>query len=239
VLSGLELVYYDFADLFLTATHKQVAHYDSNLDVTAHDSHKNIFSGSGNPATPWKVVDNSSAHIELGLDVAYRQGDSIHSSFTDATGATHYTVPDGPQVADPAHNVPSSNAGRAAWKVDFSVDSALGGGTQKLDHFDFKLFLDIDPTTGVNFKELHLARDNAAPDHFVWLDTANHVVIGDGAGNPAHPEQLDQNTMNLAFGYWGGAAANPTNSHYDVLLTAEDHTSHLPLAVNHIVLDVV
>src|SRR3954469_8510918 len=61
VLSGLELVYYDFADLFLTATHKQVVHYDSNLDATAHDSHNNIFSGSGSPATPWKVVDNNSA----------------------------------------------------------------------------------------------------------------------------------------------------------------------------------
>src|SRR4051812_38512817 len=125
-LSTLQLVYYDINDLLLAVTHKESKHVDANLDATAHDSSNNMFSGSGNPASGWKVVDNASSGIELGLDVAYRQGDTIHSASTDFTGATHYNVPAGQQVIDPAHNVPFDNANRAAWKVDFSVDSALG-----------------------------------------------------------------------------------------------------------------
>jgi hypothetical protein len=239
--STLKLIYYDFADIYLTATHKQTVHVDANLDATAHNSSNNMFSGSGNPAFPWKVVDNTSAGIELGFGVAYRQGDSVTSSFTDATGATHYNVPDGQQVVDPAHNVTSSNPNRAAWKVDFSVDTALGGSTKTLDQFDFKMLLDIDPTSGVNFKELHLVNSNGATlNGYVWVDANNVPVIGDSAGNPAHPGQLDQNSMNLDFGFWGGAGApNAAGSHFDVFLIAEDENTHQPLAVNHIVLDVI
>jgi hypothetical protein len=238
-ISTAKLFYYDANDLFLSFTHQQSVHIDAQLDPTGRDSGGHLFTGSGNNSTPMKVVDNNHADVELALGVAYRTGDSIHSSFTDFTGATHYNVPAGQQVLDPAHNVSSNASNRAAWKVDFSVDSALDGSTKHLDQFDFKMLLDTDPTGGVNFKELHLAASATAPDGYVWLDSHGVAVIDDGKGNPAHPGQVNQNSMNLDFGYWGGATApNAIGSHFDVILTAENHSTHQVLAVDHIVLDV-
>lgn len=239
--STTKLLYYDLADVVLTGTHQQTIDPHGNLEPNAHDAHNDMFSGTGNTAADWKIVDNAKAGVELGLHVGYRQGDSITAGATDVTGATHYTVPDGQQITDPAHDVPGDNPNRAAWKVDFSVDSSLGGSTKALDKFDFKLLLDTDPTSGVNFKELHLVNTHGAtPDGYAWVDANGNPVIGDGAGNPAHPGQIDQNSMNLDFGYWGGTgAANAPGSQYDVILTAENHNSHQVVAVDHIVLDVV
>src|SRR5829696_9049455 len=86
-----------------------------------------MFFGDGNLPTNYNISVDDKTDIELGLKIHYRQGDDITPISVDSDGTAHYVVPDGPQVVDPAHNVSTARADRAAWSFDFSVNTGLDG----------------------------------------------------------------------------------------------------------------
>lgn len=168
------------------------------LDPGATDEHGHMLVGSGIPSTSFNVQHNTLADIEGAININYRQGDVISAYSVDNHGVLDFYVPTGSQVADPAHGVPSANANRAAWNVNFSVD-ALGGHT--LDEYDVHLKFDLDPSAAVNYLDLHLVPlptgVNSSESGYMWVNFATgQPAIADGGGILDH---VDQNSFNFAF----------------------------------------
>jgi hypothetical protein len=175
---------------------------DATVADNATDGSGHILSGSGNPADGWEIQNNHD--FQLATDVHYRQGDTVQPSAVSDDGALIYNMPAGPQVADPAHNVPGANANRAATSFDFSFDTGVGTGPhQTIQQFlasggQFIFKIDLDPGQQNDPLTLHAVYDpttNTGGSHVVWEDAHNHVVIGDDAGN----DYVTQNSQNYAF----------------------------------------
>ncbi len=175
---------------------------NATLDVTATDGHGHTLNGSGNPAAGWEIQTQGA--FQLAADVHYRQGDTVQPTAVTDDGVLVYTMPAGAQVADPAHGVPSANAGRAATSFDYSFDTGVGAGShQTIQQFlasggDFLFKIDLDPGTNDNPLALHAVYDasiNTGGSHVVWEDAHNNVVIADDGGNA----YVTQNSQNYAF----------------------------------------
>lgn len=174
---------------------------DATLDPTAQDGGF-MYAGSGNTVGGF-LIQERPGYIEGALKVKYRQGQDFDPNVVGPDGVPHYSVPSGPQVVDPAHGVPVANVNRAAWSVDFSVNSGIDGSSttlaQLLGKNSVTLKLDIDPTDKVNYFELTLKKApvgyTASESGYVWVDKFGNIVIGDDGGNA----QVTQNSFNYAF----------------------------------------
>jgi hypothetical protein len=133
----------------------------------------------------------------------------------DSDGTAHYVVPDGAQVIDPAHGVPSANPARAAWNFDFSVNT---GANNTLDNFDFRITIKSGDGEVGTFDLRHLGSGNTP-----WLNASNTAGFADEDGTNSH---LSQNSVNLGFGFLTsifGADAMNAGETYDITLQAFDH----------------
>jgi hypothetical protein len=175
---------------------------NSTLDVTATDGNGHTLNGGGNSASGWEIQTQGA--IQLAADVHYRQGDTVQPVAVDHDGTLIYHMPAGAQVADPAHNVPGANAGRAATSFDYSFDTGVGPGAhQTIQQFlasggQFLFNIDLDPGTGNDPLQLHAVYDpvhNTGGSHVVWVDSHNQIVIADDGGNAF----VTQNSQNYAF----------------------------------------
>ena len=175
---------------------------NTTLDITATDGHGHTLNGSGNPAAGWEVQNHGA--FQLGMDVHYRQGDTVQPVAVNDDGVLIYNMPAGPQVVDLAHGVSTANAGRAATSFDFSFDTGVGPGThQTIQQFladggQFVFKIDLDPTQHNDPLTLHAVYDpvhNTGGSHVVWEDAHNNIVIADDGGN----QYVTQNSQNLAF----------------------------------------
>jgi len=206
----------------------QIKHDNSfgTLSASSYDDHgtpdpsdDEIYVGDGNRPTNYNIAVDQKTGIELGLKIHYRQGDDIIPTSIDADGTAHYTVPDGTQVTDPAHNVPVDNATKAAWSFDFSVNTGLNGSTKTLDAFDFRIII----TSGDGEQGVFDLR-HVAPGNTPWLNSTNTAGFSDddGTTNP----QLSQNSVNLGFNFLKaifGTDALDAGETYDIKLQAFDH----------------
>jgi len=190
--------------------------YDNNGTATTADDE--MFFGDGNKPTNYNISVDDKTDIELGLKVHYRQGDDITPTSVDSDGTAHYKVPAGTQVVDPAHDVPSARADRAAWSFDFSVNTGLDGSTKTLSDFDFRIIIKSGDGEQDTFDLQHVA-----PGNTPWLNTAHTGGFEDEDGsNP----QLSQNSVNLGFNFFTstfGADALNAGESYDITLQAFDH----------------
>jgi hypothetical protein len=215
---------------------KHDSHKIGTLDTSSYDTNgtpstadDEMYFGDGNRPTNYNISVDEKTNIELGLKIHYRQGDDIAATSVDSDGTANYVVPDGTQVVDPAHNVSSANATRAAWNFDFSVNTGLDGSTQTLDDFDFRIIITSgDGETGV-FDLNHLA-----PGNTPWGTLAGGFADEDGS-NP----QLSQNSVNLGFGFFAsifGADRLDAGESYDITLQAFDNGKIVAQVQDHVLL---
>ena len=183
---------FDSSPVYLNAT----------LDITATNGNGYTLNGSGNPASGWEI--ETVGAFQLGTDVHYRQGATVQPVAVTERGFLIYEMPAGVQVADPAHGVPSANAGRAAASFDFSFDTGVGSGAhQTIQQFlatggQFIYKIDLNPGQGNDPLVLHAVYDpihNTGGSHIVWEDAHNNIVIADDAGT----DYVTQNSQNYAF----------------------------------------
>jgi hypothetical protein len=171
-----------------------------NLDANATDGHGHVLFGTGNPSTNWEIQTNQ--NFQLGTNVHYRTGDQIMPEANDH-GTLVYDAPAGPQVVDPAHDVSAANPNRGATSFDYSFSTGHGTNPETIQSFlahggEMLINIDLDPTAGTNFLELHAVYDptkNAGGSHVVWEDKSGNVAFGDDGGN----QFVTQNSENLAF----------------------------------------
>jgi len=214
-------------------------------DNTAIDTFSpgNLWVGSGIPATNMILRENPWAHIELAIKAMYRQGDDIPPTLVDSDGIIHVEVPAGHQVADPAHNVPSTATNRAAWNFTYSYNVGLDGNPLDLDDYDAWLIVDTAPSTDTDYLVLRLARIAATPPSapgepdpsgFGWKLGAS-TPIGDDEGTA----QVTQNSQNYAFGYNPAyALADFPPGQFDVVMRIA--RKHGPILNQlHVIFDVV
>lgn len=215
-----------------------VTHFsDHTLDASSYDTHgtatttdDEMYFGDGNLPTHYNVADLNDQKIELGLKNHYRTGDDITPTSVDGDGTAHYVIPDGTQVADPAHNVSGAAPNRSAWSLDFVVNTGLDGSAATLSDYTFKMVItqngtnthvfDLDPTT------------------HVWHDEANPSIAFGGDDFSPHgasaqvQSQISENSINLGFGPFAAAfgplaTSTAAGTTYDVTLQAYDHQNHL------------
>jgi hypothetical protein len=194
-----------------------------------------MYYGNGNSPNNFHIEQNNTLGIQLDLKEHYRTGNDIAASSVDADGTAHFIVPDGLQVADPAHGVGSADAARGAWNFDFVVATGLNGQNTDLSSFTFKLAITQNGTN------THIFDLN--PTAHVWVDEANPTV-GFGGDDFKHPAttatqaHVAENSVNMAFvtGAFGNlATSTAAGTTYDIKLEAFDHT-HLVAMVHDSVL---
>jgi hypothetical protein len=201
---------YPFDQFFFDFDHFRHHHHDhlpptlldATLDASATDGNGHTLNGTGNPIDGWEIQNQGA--FQLAADVHYRQGNTVQPVAATDDGLLVYSMPAGPQVADPAHGVPTANANRAATSFDWSFDTGVGPGThQTIQQFlasggEFIVKIDLDPSQHNNPLTLHAVYDptiNTGGSHVVWEDSHNSVVIADDGGNA----YVTQNSQNYAF----------------------------------------
>jgi hypothetical protein len=180
---------------------------DQRVHPTAQDSCTSgfIWQGAGNPDTTFQRKRNLDAGMELAIKAIIRSGPDIRSTYVDGNGLVHIEVPTGTQIGNP---------NRAAWNFTYSYDVALKPSNPNLDHYDGRLWIDLDPSKKTRYLKLKLATGGPVqpvpcgePDlnGYQWK-SGNTVVIPDDEGTP----KVTQNSQNYAFYI---AAIGDTDSH--------------------------
>lgn len=115
--------------------------------------------GASNLITNFTIARHEGEGIELGLKAKMRSnGDYDGTPADTGTDAVMvYQVDTGETTIAP---IPSWGA--AKWSFDFSVATGLNGVEANLDDYDFSIFVDVDPTIDVDFKEFKLAKTDAS-----------------------------------------------------------------------------
>jgi len=196
-----------------------------------------MYFGSGNSDQNYHLQENKSLGIELGLKEHFRTGDDIlHDNSVTGHDVADFNAPAGTQITDPAHNVSSDNANRAAWNFDFAVATGLDGQNTSLSDFTFKLEITQNGTNTHTFV--------LNPSTHVWIDQANPTA-GFGGDDFNHPataavqSHVAENSVNLAFlsNVFGplstSAAAGAT---YDIHLEAFKGNQLVGLVQDHVIL---
>lgn len=124
----------DYIDRNVDGTVDGRASQDRNRDGVDEQ----MFYGSGNPNTDWNIVRHEGAGVELAIKIKQFQGPAYPDGEPDANGVVHYYVEEGASAF---------HAGRAAWSFDYAATTLASGDDEA---FNFKVFFDIDPTSGVN-----------------------------------------------------------------------------------------
>ncbi|WP_298884014.1 DUF4214 domain-containing protein [uncultured Bradyrhizobium sp.] len=201
---------------------------DAALDVLGQSQANpgTMITGSGIPALHGSSAVDSVTGTQLWLSASYRtSGAMFDQTGVDVDGTVHYQGLAGTQ--DGSFGEQGANANRGHLALNFAAVSGVNG----FQNNQIKLFLDTDPSSATNYKELDLHVINGVQ---VWTDTAGHPVIGD---DPQFaPNSVAENTANMMFGYWLGNSAPPAAGHYDVMMT---ETSVVGTMTNHIVIDLV
>jgi len=171
------------------------------------------FWGSGNTTANYDIYVNHDKHIELGLKIHLRGGADIPLQ-ADGT----YDVPHGP---DP------SNAARASWNFDYSINTGVEGSHKTLADFDVRITVSSsDGEVGV-FNMQHVGAGNTP-----FLGPGGGFADEDGS-NP----QIAQNSVNLGFAFmtaiFGADYAN-AGEHYTVKLEAFQGAQLVGQVVQHI-----
>ena len=217
-----------------------------------------LLAGSGIPVNHFGLAEQTDVGVELGFQVIYRNGPTVTTADTYADGVLHFTVNDGPQST--VNGSLSSQANRAAWNFQYSIDTGLNGHTNNLSDFTFKMLVDIDPTAAISYHTLELVPGgglNGTGSGYVWVDDSiaasgagtiggHPIVIPDDAGNAG----VTQNSQNYAFyqalltsPYSATNTSTPTSINFDgpaqFDLVLQASRGGQLLADNHIVIDVV
>jgi hypothetical protein len=195
-----------------------------------------MYFGNGNSPANYHIDQNNTLGFQLDLKEHYRTGTDIAPTSVDADGTAHFTVPDGTQVVDPAHDVGSANASRSAWNFDYVVATGLNGSTTNLSDFTFKIAVTQNGTNTHIF-------DLDAATH-VWIDESNPLIgfAGDDFNHPATTSTMAhvaENSVNLAFiaGAFGPlATSTAAGTTYDIKLEAFDHTHLLGMVHDFVLL---
>lgn len=143
-----------------------VSNSDGDIDPSAQNNGE-LFIGDGNTISDFNIVRHEGAGIELALKAKERKGSDY--DVTDEDGLSVYYVPTGSRE--------DNGDTYAIWSFDGSVIAGLNGSARGLSDYSVKLFIDVDPTTGVSY-------------------VGGEAGIDLPVGNP-----LIQFSQNYAFGY--------------------------------------
>jgi hypothetical protein len=150
----------DYIEHTLNATVDIRASRDGGDPDSIHDQ---MLYGDGNTNAGWNIVRHEGAGAELALNIKHRQGPNYAADHQDPDGTVHYHVSEGPQPSNPA---------RAEWSFDFAgTELAAADG----DTLEFKLFVDLDPSAGVNFVE-YAPSDNP-PSAYSAQNSGNYAFL--------------------------------------------------------------
>jgi hypothetical protein len=208
------------------------------LDSTAQDpgSPGNLWVGTGIPATNFIARVDKPQGVELAIKGMFRHGADILPSYIDTKGIVHVQVPSGIEAGTEANP-------RAKWNFTFSVGAALPGSLPTLgDDYNVALAIDLDPTDGVQFLNLRLARINNSPPSgtsgYGWVIPGNYVpVIPDDEGNAT----VTQNSQNIAF--YKSILTDPSYNYgpgkFDVRLKIAEKANPANHTTLYVVFDVV
>ena len=222
---------------FLYATTPLQRLSNATLDESAQDPSQvpgdYLYAGTGIPATDFAVARDHNNDIELGLQVIYREGTTVTAYLTDGSNISHYQVNEGTQST--GNGSANNNASRAAWNFEYSVNTALNGNAQPLSDYEFHLKIDLDSSVNTNYLDLIL---NGSGD---W-----EVASGPGAGTDVITDdegttQVTQNSQNYAFytSIVDGGAYTFYPGIFDIVLQANDATSHSLMFEQHIQVHVI
>lgn len=201
-----------------------------------------MIAGSGIPADHFGLVHNTDVGVELGL--------KIHNRFD----INHPNLPivDANGYADGELHFQATAAGatstRASWNFDFSIATGLDGQSTGLSDFTFQLLIDVDKSTGTDFRVLEMSAGGVGSANTHWTDMTNPlhpIVIGDDAGIA---NKVAQNSENFGFGFIrpfidndpGTPGVQPYTfgpGHFDIILNAYQGAHQA--ASNHMVVDVI
>lgn len=165
-----------------------------------HDQNVTAIFGSGNPNTGWEV------NYSNGLQLALRAKNRTTGATTN-DGMGTYNMPVG--------TAPSST--RAAWNFEFSINSDVNANQLTLDNYSYKLYVDTDPSEGVNWiviDPINMIFDNAYGN--------NSTPNGGGVeGDPTNAQfyNIAQNSENTTFAAFGAQDPN-LDATYDFKLEA-------------------
>jgi hypothetical protein len=203
----------DYIDRTLSGTVDERASRDGPDADALHDE---MLYGGGNTNAGWNLVRHEGAGAELALNIKHRGEANYAAHHQDADGTTHYYVKEGSQ---------SGNPNRAEWNFDFAGTKLTAADN---DTITFKLFVDLDPTAGVNYVE-YAPTDNPA-SAYSMQNSGNYAFLRNGIDvDPATP-----GIQPYAFG----------EGTFDIELRAYDNTPLAganplaPIAVNHVVVHV-
>jgi hypothetical protein len=135
----------------------------ASVDRNRDGVDESMLYGAGNPADDWTIVRHEGAGVELALKVKRHGGDEYPESAASSADVAVYDVPTGTNAA----------GARAAWSVDFAATVLAAGDDEG---FTFKVFLDTDPTAGVNLVDVSdLLGQYVDPDGFSFQNSTNYA----------------------------------------------------------------
>ena len=200
---------------------------EATVDAPAIAPGNQMWFGSGNTPDNYNITNDVADGIQTAMKVHVRQGADIAPTKSGANGEQFYTAPAGQQPG---------NTTRAAWNLDYDVNTALGvapddaaglAGQPGLDAHDFKLQI---TQSGPQFLTPHTAIFDLDAETHQWVDESNpSLKFGGDDFLPPKGASADlmahvaENSVNLGFeplqqefGPLSTSAAAGTN--YDVKL---------------------
>jgi hypothetical protein len=203
----------DYIEHTLNATVDIRASRDGGDADSIHDQ---MLFGDGNTNAGWNIVRHEGAGAELALNIKHRHGPNYAADHQDPDGTAHYHVSKGSQPG---------NAARAEWNFDFAGTNLAAADN---DALEFKLFVDLDPSAGVNYVE-YTPNDNPASEYSAQ-NSGNYAFLS--AAIDADPGTTGIQPYSFGVGT------------FDIELRAYDTTPVAgenpltPIAVNHVVVHV-
>jgi hypothetical protein len=207
------------------------------LDASAQDpsSPGNLWVGSGIPATNFIATVDGSPGVELAMKAMFRHGADILPTYLDSKGNLHVEVPSGIEPGTEANP-------RAKWNWTFSVNASLPGSLPSLDDYSVGMFIDLDPSDGLDWLGLRLVKISNNPpagtSGYGWVIPGNYVpVIGDDEGTST----VSQNSQNIAF--YKSSLTDPSYNygpgHFTMRLRLAEKSNPANNTVLTVIIDVV
>jgi hypothetical protein len=198
---------------------------ESTVDAPAIAPGNQMWFGSGNTPDNYNVTTDVADGIQTAMKVHVRQGTDIAPTKSGANGEQFYTAPSGQQPGNPA---------RAAWNLDYDVNTALGvapddaglAAQPGLDAHDFKMQI---TQSSPQFLTPHTATFDLDSKTHQWVDESDPSLKfggddfnqpGASAGVMAH---VAENSVNLGFAalqaeFGPLPASTAAGTNYDVKL---------------------
>jgi hypothetical protein len=198
------------------------------VDAPAIAPGNQMWFGTGNTPDNYNITNDVADGIQTAMKVHVRQGADIAPTKAGANGEQFYTAPSGSQPGNPE---------RAAWNLDYDVNTASGvapddaaglAAQPGLDAHDFKMQI---TQSGPQFLTPHTATFDLDAKTHQWVDEADPSRKFGGSDDFQPPKgasaevmaHVAENSVNLGFGalqqeFGALPASTAAGTNYDVKL---------------------